>query len=178
LRKRACDTDTLFLPAGELIDPAERFVGEPDAVKAGQRQFELGARQGEQTAQRGVKRKASSQYIVQRTVALDQLMILEDNCSTPPVLAQQMPRAEDAELPRYDLSGCRRHQVIDCPQQCRFSRAGAPEQDDELPAPKGNRGRAQRLDPAAIGHTDLIETEDRAICAVAGHLLPLVIFQL
>lgn len=87
----ARDTDTLFLP-GELIDPAERLIGESD-----------------------VKGEPSGQDIVERAVALDELMVLEDDCGTAPVLAQQLPWAQDSEFPRDDLSVCRRHQMIDRP---------------------------------------------------------------
>ena len=43
------------------------------------------------------------------------------------------------------------------------------EQDDELTAPKGNRGRAQRLDPASIGHADLVKAQKSAARSTAQH---------
>src|SRR5207247_221573 len=72
---RARNADALLLPAGKLVDPAQRLLAKPDTIEAGQRHFDFRARQPEQITQRRVKSEPPDQDVVERAIALDQLMV-------------------------------------------------------------------------------------------------------
>lgn len=122
-----------------------------------------------------MERKPSGEDIVERRAALDELMVLEDRGSTPPVLAQLLRRPKDAKFAGYDPPGGRRHEMIDGPQQGGFACARPAEQDSELAATEGNRRLAQRRHSISVDHAHVFKTEYGMRRSVTAHALPFVV---
>lgn len=98
LRQRAGNPDTLLLAARELIDTRHGFVGQTDALEAVESQFQVRAGQREETAQGIVIAESAGEDVGEGRMSLDQLMVLENECRSAPVLAECAGRAKDTEI--------------------------------------------------------------------------------
>src|SRR4029077_12524354 len=134
LDQRAADTDSLALPAGQLVRALVGHVIETDAGEQPERLVDVGLwKIPHEALPEADIAQSSAQHVLHHTQSLDQRVFLEDH-SHAPARAAQFAVAEHRDLDVIEphCAGGRLDQPVDAAYDSRFSSARRPDERHDL----------------------------------------------